>query len=192
MTFILKVLKIFSLIPIFSAQDKRSSEQELVCLVSHVKPVLYFLKKDFSLRFNVLSAVSGVDFLGKKHRFLVVYDLLSMDLNRRIRLKVFVNEGVHMPTVTSIFKNASWWEREIWDMFGIHFKKHPDMRRLLTDYIFEGHPLRKDFPLTGFVECVYSEKISNVAQVPVSLTQDFRVFKASGSLSHRPHNIFYH
>jgi NADH/F420H2 dehydrogenase subunit C len=124
----------------------------------------------------MLSCISGVDFLGKDYRFSVVYDLLSLTFNTRLRVKVFVNEVTSVPSCVDTFINANWWEREVWDMYGIYFDKHPDLRRILTDYGFEGHPLRKDFPLSGYVEFRYDEAKKRVSGEPVELAQEFRSF----------------
>jgi NADH-quinone oxidoreductase subunit C len=124
----------------------------------------------------MLSCISGVDFLDKTYRFCVVYDLLSLTYNSRLRVKVFVNEITSVPSSVNVFINANWWEREIWDLYGIYFDKHPDLRRILTDYGFEGHPMRKDFPLSGYVEVRYSESKKRIVVEPLELTQEFRSF----------------
>jgi NADH-quinone oxidoreductase subunit C len=124
----------------------------------------------------MLTCISGVDFLDKTYRFCVVYDLLSLTYNSRLRVKVFVNEITSVPSSVNVFINANWWEREIWDLYGIYFDKHPDLRRILTDYGFEGHPMRKDFPLSGYVEVRYSESKKRVVVEPLELTQEFRSF----------------
>jgi NADH:ubiquinone oxidoreductase subunit C len=105
-----------------------------------------------------------------------VYDLLSITFNSRIRVKVLVNETTPVPSTVDLFVNADWWEREVWDMYGVYFDKHPDLRRILTDYGFEGHPLRKDFPLSGYVEFRYDESKKRVVGEPVELAQEFRTF----------------
>ena len=111
-----------------------------------------------------------------RERFEVVYNLLSMSLNQRIRLKVETDESEPVPSATGLYSSAGWWEREAWDLFGIYFADHPDLRRILTDYGFEGHPLRKDFPLTGYVELRYDEEQKRVVYEPVRLKQEFRSF----------------
>ncbi len=118
----------------------------------------------------------GVDWPARAERFDVVYNLLSVSLNHRIRVIVATDETALVPSIHQIWPCATWWEREAWDLFGILFSGQPDLRRILTDYGFEGHPLRKDFPLTGFVEVRYDEEQKRVINVPVSLTQDFRSF----------------
>ena len=120
--------------------------------------------------------VCGVDHPGRAPRFDVVYNLLSLTHDRRIRLKVMTDEGEPVPTVTGVFQSANWFEREAWDLFGIYFRDHPDLRRILSDYGFQGHPLRKDFPLTGYVEVRYDDEQKRVVYEPVKLTQEFRTF----------------
>ena len=138
--------------------------------------VLKFLRDDASCHFEQLVDLCGVDYPERDPRFEVVYHLLSMSNNQRLRLKVGVNEDQPVPSVTEIYPSAGWWERETWDLYGIHFSGNPDLRRLLTDYGFEGHPLRKDFPLTGYVELRYDNEQKRVVYEPVKLTQEFRRF----------------
>lgn len=141
--------------------------------------VLTFLRDDEACRFQQLIDVCGVDYPGRQNRFDVVYHLLSLRHNIRIRLKVAANETINIPSAVSVFKSACWWEREAWDMYGIHFKDTHDLRRILTDYGFEGFPLRKDFPLTGYTQVRYSEEEKKVIHEPVSLVQEFRRFDFS-------------
>ena len=138
--------------------------------------VLHFLRDDKQTRFEVLVDITAVDYPERAERFEVVYTLLSLKQNHRIRLKLNAAEDTLIPTVTSIYSSAGWFEREVWDMYGIMFEGHPDLRRILTDYGFEGHPPRKDFPLTGYVELRYDEELKRVVYEPVKLTQDFRNF----------------
>mgnify|MGYP001209706412 CR=1 FL=1 len=138
--------------------------------------VLTFLRDDSSCQFKVLVDICGVDFPEKSIRYEVIYNLLSLTHNQRIRLKVMTNSDNSIPSVVSVYSAAAWYEREVWDMFGVVFSKHPDLRRILTDYGFEGHPLRKDFPLSGFVEVRYSENENKVVYEPVKLNQEFRNF----------------
>jgi NADH-quinone oxidoreductase subunit C len=135
-----------------------------------------FLKTDKKCAFNQLVAVCGADYPEREERFDVVYNLLSLTLNHRIRVIVMLDEGASVDTVTDLYSAAGWFEREVYDMYGITFAGHPDLRRILTDYGFEGHPLRKDFPLTGFVELRYDEALGRIVQEPVTLTQDYRNF----------------
>ena len=137
---------------------------------------LSFLRDDPKCRFTVLCDICGVDYPDRPERFDVVYNLLSLKLNQRIRLKVETDEEQPVPSAIGLFSAAGWLEREAWDLFGIYFADHPDLRRILTDYGFEGHPLRKDFPLTGYVELRYDEEQKRVVYEPVKLKQEFRSF----------------
>lgn len=141
-----------------------------------VAKVLTFLRDDANCQFRILADVCGADYPEREDRFDVVYNLLSMVHNRRIRVKVRTGEDEPVPSVTDVFASAGWFEREAWDLYGILFSGNPDLRRILTDYGFEGHPLRKDFPLTGFVELRYDDEAKRVVYEPVKLTQDFRSF----------------
>jgi len=138
--------------------------------------VLTFLRDDARMLFKQLVDLCGVDYPDRIERFEVVYNLLSLKLNRRIRVKVATDENQPVPSVTGVFSSANWYERETWDLFGVYFSDHPDLRRLLTDYGFEGHPLRKDFPLTGYVEVRYDADQKRVVYEPVKLKQEFRSF----------------
>ena len=138
--------------------------------------VLTFLRDDVNCRFKQLVDVCGVDYPERDPRFEVVYNLLSLTHNNRVRVKIKTDEDKPVPSVSGVFSSANWWERETWDLFGIYFSAHPDLRRILTDYGFEGHPLRKDFPLTGFVEVRYDDEQKRVVYEPVNLTQEFRSF----------------
>lgn len=141
-----------------------------------INRVLTFLRDDINCQFKLLMDVCGVDYPEREQRFEIVYNLLSLTHNLRIRIKVKCGEDEPVPTVTGVFSSANWWEREVWDMFGVMFSGHPDLRRILTDYGFEGHPLRKDFPLTGFVEMRYDDEKKRVVYEPVKLTQEYRSF----------------
>jgi NADH-quinone oxidoreductase subunit C len=136
--------------------------------------VLKTLRDDH--KFTQLIDVTAVDYPSRPERFEVVYNLLSMAKNLRARVKISASEETLVPTSTRLFSTAGWFEREVWDMYGILFEGHPDLRRILTDYGFEGHPQRKDFPLTGYVELRYDEEQKRVVYEPVKLTQDFRNF----------------
>ena len=138
--------------------------------------VLSFLRDNQNCLFKQLMELTAVDYPEREARFEVVYNLLSPKQNLRIRVKVPIKEDEVMPSVHEVFSSALWLEREIWDMYGIFFSDHPDLRRILTDYGFEGHPLRKDFPLTGYVEVRYDEESKRVVYEPVKLTQEFRNF----------------
>ena len=134
------------------------------------------LKRDKSLKFRQLIDIAGVDYPQKIKRFEVIYLLLSHENNLRISIKIYINENEIVPTLTSIYPSANWQEREVFDMYGIKFADHPDLRRILTDYEFEGYPLRKDFPLTGYKEVRYSAEHQKVIYEPVKLAQDYRDF----------------
>jgi NADH-quinone oxidoreductase subunit C len=138
--------------------------------------VLTSLRDDEKCRFTMLVDICGVDWPERAERFDVVYNLLSLPLNQRLRVKVSASESTPVPSVVPVYPAANWFEREAYDLYGIFFENHPDLRRLLTDYGFEGHPLRKDFPLTGYVEVRYDTKLGRVVYEPVKLPQDFRSF----------------
>jgi NADH-quinone oxidoreductase subunit C len=138
--------------------------------------VLTKLRDDPALQFEILIDLCGVDYPERKERFDVVYHLLSPRLNKRIRVKLSTDAETAVPSVIPVFPAANWYEREAYDMYGILFSGHPDLRRILTDYGFQGFPLRKDFPLTGFVETRYDDEKKRVVYEPVKLTQDFRQF----------------
>ena len=138
--------------------------------------LMKFLRDDGMCRFSVLIDICGVDYPERAERFDIVYHLLSMHQNHRIRVKLQADEETAIPSCAEVFPAADWFEREAYDMYGIFFSNHPDLRRLLTDYGFDGYPLRKDFPLTGFVEVRYDEEQKRVAYEPVSLKQEFRRF----------------
>ena len=141
-----------------------------------VLKIIKFLRDDVNCQFLTLLDVCGVDYPEDDERFEIVYHMLSMTHNNRIRIKLRTDEDTPVASVTSLFSSANWWEREIWDLFGVAFIDHPDLRRILTDYGFEGHPLRKDFPLTGYVEVRYDDAQKRIVYEPVKLTQEFRSF----------------
>jgi NADH-quinone oxidoreductase subunit C len=138
--------------------------------------VLQFLHDDARCLFVNFTDIAGADYPAREKRFDVVYHLLSPRLNQRIRVKVQADEEVPVPSVIDVFPAANWYEREAYDLYGILFSGHPDLRRILTDYGFEGHPLRKDFPMTGFVEVRYDDEQKRVVYEPVKLNQEFRNF----------------
>ena len=142
----------------------------------HLVALATFLRDDPAMLFQQLMDVTAVDYPQREQRFEVVYNLLSLKHNRRLRLKVPTDEETPVPSLCSVFSAANWFEREVWDLYGVFFTKHPDLRRILTDYGFEGHPLRKDFPLTGYVEVRYDEELKRVVYEPVELKQEFRGF----------------
>jgi NADH-quinone oxidoreductase subunit C len=139
-------------------------------------PLLQFLRDDARCRFRILVDICGVDYPERAQRFEVVYNLLSIHKNHRVRIKVAADESTAVPSASGLFSTAGWFEREAWDLFGIFFAGNADLRRILTDYGFEGHPMRKDFPLTGYVELRYDEEQKRVIYDKVRLTQDFRTF----------------
>ncbi len=138
--------------------------------------VLTFLKRDVQCQFVSIIDICGADYPARQRRFDVVYHLLSPRQNQRIRVKLEADEETLVPSATAVYPGADWYEREAYDLYGILFTGHPDLRRILTDYGFEGHPLRKDFPLTGFVEVRYDDEVKRVIYEPVELKQEFRNF----------------
>ena len=148
----------------------------VICKSDEIVSFLTYLRDDPNCLFKVLLDICGVDYPNKSKRFEIVYHLQSLRLNQRIRVKVLCKEEDIIPSVSGVFSSANWYERETWDLYGIMFSDHPDLRRLLTDYGFDGHPLRKDFPLTGNVEVRYDEEQKRVVYEPVKLTQAFRSF----------------
>jgi NADH-quinone oxidoreductase subunit C len=141
-----------------------------------LRPLLQHLRDDKALQFICFIDLCGVDYPEREERFEVVYHLLSPKRNARIRVKTTTSEGIALPSATGIWAGADWFEREAWDMYGILFTGHPDLRRILTDYGFDGHPQRKDFPLTGFVEARYDDEAKRVVYEPVELRQEYRNF----------------
>ena len=141
-----------------------------------IKKFLNFLKNHTQSQYKVLSDICALDYPWKKNRFEIVYNILSIACNARLTLSISVDEKTSVESVTSIYSVAGWFEREIWDMFGVYFKGNSDLRRILTDYGFKGHPLRKDFPLTGFIEVRYINNEKRILAEEVSLAQDFRTF----------------
>jgi NADH-quinone oxidoreductase subunit C len=146
--------------------------------------VFYFLRDHKSCSFKILADLSCVDYLTNTSvesdsRFQMVYQLLSLKYNARLTVKVAVDETIPVDSISSVYSSAGWFEREVWDLYGIFFSNHPDMRRILTDYGFEGHPLRKDFPLTGFSEVSYDDSEKRIMHAPVELAQEFRSFKVT-------------
>ena len=138
--------------------------------------VVTFLRDDPQCLFKVMVDICGADFPERPKRFEVIYNFLSMVHNQRVRVKVEADDQTPVPSITGLHNSANWFEREVWDMYGVFFSDHPDLRRMLSDYGFEGHPLRKDFPLTGYVEVRYDDEQKRVVYEPVKLTQDFRNF----------------
>jgi NADH-quinone oxidoreductase subunit C len=159
-----------------AAHDVAFGELTIVVAPEDIVPVLTSLRDDGQCLFEVLIDICGVDYPEREKRFDVVYHLLSPRRNQRIRIKCETDEDTAVPSAIPVFPAANWFEREAYDMYGILFSGHPDLRRLLTDYGFQGHPLRKDFPLTGYVEVRYDDAQKRVVYEPVKLTQEFRNF----------------
>lgn len=159
-------------------EDRRIAAGDLTLDVTapRLPRLLEFLKTDPTCRFTTLVDITAIDHPDRPQRFDVVYHLLSMYQNHRIRLRAAIREDEMVPSATGVFPSANWYEREVFDMFGILFSGHPDLRRILTDYGFRGHPLRRDFPTTGYTEVRYDERLKRVVYEPVSLPQEYRQF----------------
>lgn len=172
---LLSCSSIFNVLPIirFELYNKESS---FLIQTNLITEILTVFKNHFNYQFKVLTCISGVDYPENLYRFQVVYELLSIKYNSRIRLKVFVDELTPINTVEHIYSAATWWEAEIWDMFGIFFINQYNLVRLLTDYGFQGYPLRKDFPLTGFLEVRFNYPKNRVAYENLELAQEYRTF----------------
>ncbi len=153
-----------------------NGELTAVVTLNEIAGFVEFLKVDRGCKFSTLVDITAVDYPSREKRFEVVYHFLSMYRNQRVRVRVCVREDDIVPSITSVHPSAGWFEREVFDMYGIMFSGHPDLRRLLTDYGFRGHPLRKDFPTTGYNEVRYDEKEKRVIYEPVSLVQEYRQF----------------
>jgi len=156
--------------------ELKFDELTLVASAQDIVAILTFLRDDAQCQFINITDICGVDWPSRARRFDVVYHLLSPRQNFRIRVKVEVGEGETVPSATSVYPGADWFEREAYDLYGILFTGHPDLRRILTDYGFDGHPLRKDFPTTGFVEVRYDDEVKRVVYEPVQLKQEYRNF----------------
>lgn len=169
------ITQLKKLIPL---KNIKGLKNEIILTVTseNIEKFISFLKNHLLCQFTSISSISGTDYPERKNRFEIAYEILSFHYNRRLRVKTFVSEITSLMSISSIYPSANWWEREIWDMYGIFFKNHPDLRRILTDYGFQGHPLRKDFPLTGYVEVSYDEKLKRVVSQSIELTQEFRSF----------------
>lgn len=143
---------------------------------THLVKLVRHLQSEENMRFSTLVDITAIDYPGRRKRFELVYHFLSMYLNHRIRVKLAMGEEEIIPSITQVHPSANWFEREVFDMFGILFSGHPDLRRILTDYGFRGHPLRKDFPTTGYTEVRYDEALKRVVYEPVNLVQEYRQF----------------
>ena len=153
-----------------------NNELIITTKISNIYNLLDKLKKMDDLNFEMLLDITAVDYPQRSKRFELVYILLSLKNHLRLRVKIFLNDNEIVPSISKLYKSAGWYEREVWDMYGVSFSGNNDLRRILTDYGFEGHPLRKDFPLTGFVELRYDESKKKVVYSKVKLTQDYRNF----------------
>jgi len=183
MIFFKKDLNIFKDIIPITVYLSYKDEKTVIISRQNLYFALACLKVHFNYNYSLLSCISGVDYINFNYRFGVIYDLLSLTHNNRIRIKVFLDEVEYVDSICTLYKNADWWEREVWDMYGIYFDKHPDLRRILTDYGFEGYPLRKDFPLSGYIEVRYDDIEKKVVLEPVELSQEFRLFSYEGTWS---------
>lgn len=177
----MKILKKFSqyLLKLLPIINYTLYKDELCINITSTRviPILFFLKNHTNSQFKVLSEICVIDYINKEKRFEIVYNLLSIRFNSRLKIKTTVDALQPVYSITALYRAANWCEREIWDMFGIFFLDHPDLRRILTDYGFEGHPLRKDFPLSGFLEVFYNELKKRVVYEPVNLSQQYRLFE---------------
>ena len=153
-----------------------NNELIITTKISNIYNLLDELKKRDDLNFEMLLDITAVDYPQRSKRFELVYNLLSLKNHLRLRVKIFLNDNEIVPSISKLYKSACWYEREVWDMYGVSFSGNNDLRRILTDYGFEGYPLRKDFPLTGFVELRYDEAKKKVVYSKVKLTQDYRNF----------------
>ena len=173
---ILKSLLIYS--KIFPIQNISLFKNEICITIlnEYLKFVILFLKLNTFLQYKILSSITGVDFLYNKARFEINYDLLSIRFNNRLRIKIFINELDTVHSCESVHLSSNWYECELWDMFGIFFLEHSNLKRILTDYGFSGNPLRKDFPLSGFIEIRYSENKKKILSEPLELSQEYRTF----------------
>jgi len=157
-------------------QLTHGNELELLVDPDTILPVISFLRSNFMCQFTNLSDITCVDVPAKPMRFELVYNLLSIPFNQRVRVRTYTDEFTPISSVCSAHPSANWYEREVWDLFGVFFEDHPDLRRILTDYGFDGHPFRKDFPLTGYYECRYDDEVQRIVRDPVELAQEFRKY----------------
>lgn len=172
---LLENLKIFDTLPFLSYTQESKDVFIGYCLPKDLYSILSFLRDSSLTQYKILTAISLVDYPERLNRFEVVYELLTM-FNSRFRLKVFTNEKINIQSIVNLYPCANWWEREGWDLFGVFFDNHPDLRRILTDYGFEGHPLRKDFPCSGYVDLRYDDSAKRVVIESLKIDQTFRVF----------------
>ena len=168
------------------ARLTHQKEVELCIAPSGIIPVITFLKNHHATQFTNIVDIAAVDVPARTNRFEIVYNLLSVRKNARIRVKTYTDDLVPIDSTVPLFKGSDWYEREIYDMFGVIFRGHPDLRRILTDYGFEGHPFRKDFPLSGYEEVRFDEDTRRIVYEPVELAQEFRKFELSPSWEQFP------
>ena len=176
---LLKNKTLIKVLPIVRFEFYNKKESSLLVHINLLHKILLILKNHFKYQFKVLTCVSGVDYPENFYRFQVVYELLSIKFNSRLRVKILVNELIPVDSIEQIFPAATWWECEIWDMFGVFFLNQYNLTRLLTDYGFHGHPLRKDFPLSGFIESRYNAVKRKISYENLELAQEYRVFEFS-------------
>jgi len=174
---------IMSCLPKYIQQFTVWKDELTLCIApSAVIPVCTFLKYHTAAEFTQLSTITGVDYPTKDARFEVVYNFLSVRHNSRIRVKTYADEATPVPSICGLYDGANWYEREVYDLFGVFFVNHPDLRRIMTDYGFDGHPLRKDFPMTGYTEIRYDEEKKRIVVEPLEMTQAFRNFRTGTSV----------
>ncbi|RKP24912.1 hypothetical protein SYNPS1DRAFT_16454 [Syncephalis pseudoplumigaleata] len=168
---------LMSMLPKYIQEYQVYKDELTLCVApSALRPVMRFLRDHTQAQFKQVQDICGIDYPTRKYRFESVYNMLSVQHNARIRVKTYTDELTPVPSVVPLFSGANWFEREAWDMYGIYYEGHPDLRRILTDYGFEGYPMRKDFPLSGYTELRYDEEKKRVVSEPIELTQAFRNF----------------
>tara|TARA_B100000029_G_C17471933_1_gene922288 strand:+ start:602 stop:1210 length:609 start_codon:yes stop_codon:yes gene_type:complete len=176
--FIVEIVQLIKSLMNFCEYEIENLKDEISIFVKpeDIANTLMFLKDNPSLNLEILTDITAIDYPNEKYRFLMVYNLLSVSKNLRVKVKSRISENFSVNSVSDVFSSANWYEREVWDLFGIRFTGHPDLRRILTDYDFQGHPLRKDFPLTGFTQVKYNDESRRVEYEPVKLEQEYRDF----------------
>ena len=176
--FIVEVVELIKSLLNFCDYEISNSKNEITIMAKQkdIFSILMFLKDNPSISMESLIDLTAIDYQNQEKRFILAYNLLSVSKNLRIKVKTKISEDVPTQSITDIYPCANWYEREVWDLFGIRFSGHPDLRRILTDYDFEGHPLRKDFPLSGFTQVRFDDELGKVVKEPVKLDQDFRQF----------------
>jgi len=170
--------KLKSIIPKHGLLDFKIIKNELILITTptKIKSLLIFLRDDTEFLFKTLVDICAVDYPERPQRFEIIYNLLSIHYSTRLRIKIYVNELIPLESVTSIFNSAGWYEREIWDLYGVFFLNNPDLRRILTDYGFQGFPFRKDFPLTGYYEVRYDDELKRIVTEPIEFAQEIRLY----------------